>query len=389
MTQFFLITLLSLTNWSCKDVPSEIPATNQETTVQHSSDPALMEDNSDAVDITNAISRPVVKESEMSDRQIQPDNVATEESSQVNTTQEPRGNPGEVSQSDKIIKEPSHNLSGDEGSSLTTITSDPSANTSEITKDITDEPSIPEANSNDLEAKPDRLSSEDNKPIVENDGEPLVVASIHDAWNDLLKANVTSKGVVNYGALKRSESKLDDYLALLSKNTPKKSDKSNSAKAFWANAYNAFTVKLILSNYPTSSITNIDGGKPWDTKWINLGGNTYSLNNIEHDILRPIWKDARIHFAVNCAAKSCPPIHNEAFTADRIESQLDKLTKVFINDTKYNQISSSSITVSKIFDWYKEDFGDLVSFIDKYATVAISKGANVSYLDYDWALNGK
>ena len=84
--------------------------------------------------------------------------------------------------------------------------------------------------------------------------------------------------------------------------------------AYWINVYNAFTIKMIVDNYPVSSITKLHGGKPWDVKWIELGEKKYSLNEIEHNILRPQFKDARIHFAVNCAAQSCPPILNKAWT---------------------------------------------------------------------------
>ena len=127
-------------------------------------------------------------------------------------------------------------------------------------------------------------------------------------WNGLLRKYVNSSGKVNYKGFKSDKSKLDAYLKELENNPIQENWSKAKKMAYWINAYNAFTIKLIVDNYPISSITKLHGGKPWDVKWIKLGGQTYSLNNIENDILRPKYKDARIHFAVNCAAKSCPPL---------------------------------------------------------------------------------
>lgn len=232
-------------------------------------------------------------------------------------------------------------------------------------------------------------------PVVEEKKETVqqvqkaVIMNIHDQWQALLQKHVSSSGVVNYKGLKSDEALLDAYISDLSDQVPTGSDLSKKAKAFWINAYNAFTVKLILDNYPVNSIRDIAGGKPWDKKWIKLGTKTYTLNNIEHDILRPIWKDARIHFAVNCAAKSCPPLGNSAFTASNTDSLLDQLTKRFVNNAGSNTISSSSLVLSKIFEWYETDFGDLAGFIDKYTTVEIPSDVKITYQDYDWSLNGR
>ena len=227
-------------------------------------------------------------------------------------------------------------------------------------------------------------------PVKEKAVSPKpVLVEGHDMWNKLLSTHVSSSGHVNYGAIKKNEAQLDAYLAWLESNAPSKSDKSQKAKAFWINAYNAYTIKLIVNNYPVSSITELHGGKPWDVSWIKLGGSTYSLNNIEHDIIRPIWKDARIHFAVNCAAKSCPPIANKAYTVGNMDALLESSTKKFINNASFNTISSSSMSLSKIFDWYKEDFGDLIGYINKYSSAKVGSGASISFQDYNWSLNGK
>lgn len=213
---------------------------------------------------------------------------------------------------------------------------------------------------------------------------PVLSHTIFDKFlNDNIKgSNVDYKGMVG------DRLALEKYLQILADN-PVQSNWSKSKKmAYWINAYNAFTIKLILNNYPIKSITKLDNGKPWDRKWIKLGGKTLSLNDIENNILRPQFNDARIHFAVNCAAKSCPPIWNHAWTASNLNSTLDKRAKAFING-KLNTISADHIQVSKIFDWYKADFGNLIEYLNKYSTTKINADAKIDYVEYDWSLNGE
>ena len=157
--------------------------------------------------------------------------------------------------------------------------------------------------------------------------------------------------------------------------------------AYWINAYNAFTIKLILDHYPVKSIKDIDGGNPWEVRWIKLGDKTYSLNQIENDILRPRYKDARIHFAVNCAARSCPPLYNRAFTAEILNASLDRLTRQFINNDRYNAIRPAAAEVSQLFNWYGSDFGDLAAYLNKYAETDLQPGAKITFKEYDWGLN--
>ncbi len=209
----------------------------------------------------------------------------------------------------------------------------------------------------------------------------------HDYFNDLLKKYVTADGTVNYKGFKADDHLLEDYLSQL-KNNPVNSDWTKKEKlAYWINAYNAFTIKLIVDNYPISSIQKLDGGKPWDRKWIKIGDKTYSLNNIENDIIRPQFNEPRIHFAVNCAAKSCPPLSNSAWTPANLEEKFETATKKFINNSQYNAIDKNGATVSKIFDWYKEDFGDLTAFLNKYSDVQIKSGGKIKFMDYNWGLN--
>ena len=210
----------------------------------------------------------------------------------------------------------------------------------------------------------------------------------HQKWNELLKNHVSENGNVDYKGFKKDQVALESYLELLSKNLPEKSWTKNATLAYWINAYNAFTVKLILDNYPVKSITNLSGGKPWDVKNIELAGKKYSLNNIENDIIRPTYKDARIHFAVNCAAVSCPPLSNTAFTEANINDLLNTRTKNFINSSA-NTITASKIRISKIFDWYKADFEDVPAFINKYSTIKTITNTGIEFNEYNWNLNEK
>ncbi len=211
--------------------------------------------------------------------------------------------------------------------------------------------------------------------------------SIHADFDSLLQQFVSESGTVNYKGWKDQKAQLDTYLQLLSDNMPADSASREEKMAYWINTYNAFTIDLILRNYPTTSILKFDNGKTWDVKRIRLGGKKYSLNQIENDILRPQFKDARIHFAVNCAAQSCPPLCNRAFTAGNLDSLLDVRTRSFINNPKYNTVSAKVLKVSKIFEWYAADFGNLVAFFNRYSTVKISTKATVSFQEYNWDLN--
>jgi chemotaxis protein histidine kinase CheA len=213
------------------------------------------------------------------------------------------------------------------------------------------------------------------------------MAFSHKAFDDLLRKYVSSTGKVNYSGFKKDQAKLKGYLKELEGQAVESGWSKNKKLAYWINAYNAYTIDLIVNNYPVKSITDLEGGKPWDKKFINLNGKTLSLNNIENDIIRPTFKDARIHFAVNCAAKSCPPLLNKAWTADNLQSELEKRTKAFINDSSYNTISTGSATISKIFEWYAVDFGNLNEYLAKYSKTPVNGSTKINYNEYDWSLN--
>ncbi|MCB9355282.1 MAG: DUF547 domain-containing protein [Lewinellaceae bacterium] len=209
----------------------------------------------------------------------------------------------------------------------------------------------------------------------------------HKGLDSLLQKYVSEAGKVDYKGLKTDKAALDAYCDLLSANPVQEHWSREEKMAYWINAYNAFTLKLITDHYPTKSIMNFDGGKTWDIRRIRIGGKKYSLNNIENDILRPQFGDARIHFAINCAARSCPPLWNHAYTAENLETTLESRARAFINNSKYNTITANRARVSKIFEWYAADFGDLKSFLNRYSDVALNKNAAVSFNEYDWALN--
>ena len=227
----------------------------------------------------------------------------------------------------------------------------------------------------------------EKKPTVVEKAPEKPQPPSHSAWDGLLRKYVNGSGKVNYSGLKSEVAKLDAYLEILEKNAPEPDWSRKEKLAYWINAYNAFTVKLIVDNYPVGSITDLEGGKPWDKKWIHIGGKTYSLNNLENDIIRPRFHEPRIHFAVNCAAKSCPPLLNRAWTAANLNGNLEKRAKAFINNPNYNSIAADKVKVSKIFDWYGSDFGNLIGFLSKYGETRISANAKVECGEYNWALN--
>lgn len=270
----------------------------------------------------------------------------------------------------------------------------PAAPKGQPAKPATDGTDIPTPPKPDLKTSKPMVNKEVGQPdlAISTSQAPAaapkaIVKADHSGWNTLLQRFVDPAGNVDYAAFKTAEGQLDAYLASLAATPPSTDWSRAETMAYWINSYNAHTIKLILDNYPVKRITDLHGGKPWDVKWITVGGKTYSLNNIEHDILRPRYQDPRIHFAVNCAAASCPPIPNKAFTADNLNTLLNSRTRAFIRNEAYNTLTDAKVEVSKIFDWYGEDFGDLRSYLNKYAVTPIPEGTTIGFREYDWALN--
>ncbi|MDB2657759.1 DUF547 domain-containing protein [bacterium] len=213
-------------------------------------------------------------------------------------------------------------------------------------------------------------------------------------FDSLLQKNVDKTGRVDYQSLKNNETLLDNYLAYIQNNEPTKDWSSNKKKAFWINTYNAYTIKIILNNYPLKSIRDIkiDGKTAWKIPFVKVGQKRYTLDQIEHEILRKKFNDPRIHVGINCASVSCPRLWNFAFTEDNIAYSLDNLMKVFINDTTRNKISKNNVALSEIFNWFSKDFiknGTIINYLNTYAAIKISEKASIKYLTYDWSLNKK
>ena len=227
---------------------------------------------------------------------------------------------------------------------------------------------------------------------------PVAAPVSHAAFDALLKKHVNSKGLVDYKGFKADEKAFNQYLDLLSKNPPAASWSKPEQMAYWINAYNAFTIRLILNHYPLQSIKDI-GSKiqipfvttPWAAKFFSIGGEKKSLDEIEHGTLRKQFNDPRIHFALVCASISCPRLRSEAYTADKLDRQLDEQGKDFLNNPAKNKVSKASAQLSKYFDWYKGDWNDngqsVVKWVNKYASTKLHPDANISFLDYNWNLN--
>jgi len=209
----------------------------------------------------------------------------------------------------------------------------------------------------------------------------------HSIWNVLLQRHVNDNGDVDYKGFKKDVNILESYLSMFSDHMPTETWNRNEVLAYWINAYNAFTVKLIIVNYPTNSIKDIKD--PWGMRFFKLGEKWYNLSEVEHKILRKM-DEPRIHFAINCASFSCPKLLNTAFTATNLEAQLEAVTSNFINDPTRNKITGNSAELSQIFKWFKKDFttqGNLITYLNKYADTKLASSAKIGYLKYDWSLN--
>ena len=211
-------------------------------------------------------------------------------------------------------------------------------------------------------------------------------------WDELLQKNVDKNGWVNYNGFKNDSIKLNQYLAYIENTSLNNSWSKNKQKAFWVNAYNAFTIKLILNHYPLKSILDIKqkNKKAWEIPFVKAGKKIYTLNHIEHEILRKKFNDPRIHVGINCASISCPALPNKAFTEKNIDDLLTKAITNFINDKNRNTITSNKLELSQIFNWFQDDFiqqSDLITFINQYSTIKINSGATIAYKEYNWNLN--
>jgi len=236
---------------------------------------------------------------------------------------------------------------------------------------------------------------------LNSSGKGTVTVS-YQPWNLFLKKYVvkatTGNNLVKYSAVtKNDRRRLYQFIDYMSRLNPLNMSK-NEQFAYWVNFYNALTVQLILKNYPIASITKLGGFfhfGPWDEKIVSVNGKKLSLNDIEHRILRPGWKDKRIHYVVNCASLGCPNLQPEAFSPEHINKQLDQAAEEYINLPKGVEVKGEEVVLSKIYDWYLVDFGNrkslishLVHYLKNPATISALENPNVKIAyRYNWSLN--
>ena len=248
---------------------------------------------------------------------------------------------------------------------------------------------------------------------------PIIQAkSLHAPWQQLVSQHVQpinrgSGSMVDYHAMKAERPVLKRYLGDLAKVSQAEFDSwdKNTQLAFLINAYNAWTVEFILTKYPDiDSIKELGGffSSPWSKAFIPLLGETRSLDNIEHTLIRGSGKynDPRIHFAVNCASVGCPALLEEAYTGEKLEQQLAAQTTRFLSDMSRNYVDGNTLYLSSIFKWYQGDFekgfngaqslnefivhyADTLNLIPSQLRALKNNDMKITFLDYDWALNAK
>ena len=227
----------------------------------------------------------------------------------------------------------------------------------------------------------------------------------HSAWDAFLQSYLrVDDGGVNLldyaAAAKNGKTQLKAYLNTLQQTKVSKLNR-NEQRAFWINLYNALTADVVINHYPVSSIRDIDispglfADGPWAKKLAQVEGEQLSLDDIEHRILRPIWQDARLHYAVNCASIGCPNLMARAFTADNSEAMLEQGARDFINHRRGAMVGGGGLVVSSIYKWFAEDFGGddagIIRHLRQYADAPLADAlADISEVaddDYDWRLN--
>jgi hypothetical protein len=228
----------------------------------------------------------------------------------------------------------------------------------------------------------------------------------HGLWAGVLNAYLKpSPDGINrfaYGKVSKSARKdLKTYLDALSKTAVSKLNEREQ-RAFWANLYNALTIEVILDHYPVKSIRDISISPglfaigPWGKKLIEVEGRSLSLDDIEHKILRKVWKDPRVHYSVNCASIGCPNLPAEPFTGAKLEKMLDDGARAYVNHPRGVTVADNGrVQASRIYDWFSEDFGssdaNILAHLRQYAAAPLraklEKAKSISSYDYDWSLN--
>lgn len=221
----------------------------------------------------------------------------------------------------------------------------------------------------------------------------FATAYVHaDFFSDadaFLKKNV-SYGKVDYAGIKAAPAELNELVSTIASYKP---GSGNTGKAFWINAYNILVIKNVVDHYPIAKPLDVPGF--FDQKKFKIAGQMLTLSDIENKKIRPTYKDARTHFALVCAAKSCPPLKTGAFMPSSLESQLNSVTKNAMNSKSFMRVddAKTSAQYSQIFEWYKEDFlaeaGSIREYVNKYRSSEIPADYSESFYTYNWALNGK
>lgn len=226
----------------------------------------------------------------------------------------------------------------------------------------------------------------------------------HKAFSQLLKqyvkADKNGLNRVDYKGFKTKQSALKSYIKTLE--TVKVTSLSKSEQfAYWANLYNAVTINVVLDAYPVKSIKDIDispgifSNGPWGKKLVTIEGTKISLDDIEHQILRKVHKDPRVHYAVNCASVGCPNLQNQAFDGKNLQAQLNRAARDYVNSNRGAVVKGNRLAISKIYVWFKKDFGGndrgvlahLKKHADKDLKAKITKIGSINSSFYDWTLN--
>ncbi len=253
------------------------------------------------------------------------------------------------------------------------------------------------ANALGLTPSPDLLGQEWTVTGTAHDPDYTVWAGFLNAY---IKATPGSVTLVDYaGALADgADAALSAWLAETQQIDPATLRKP-AQMAWWINLYNAVTVDLVLKHYPVKTIRKINGGwfdlGPWGDEVVTVNGQRLSLNDIEHRILRPIWRDPRIHYAVNCASIGCPDLAAEPWRAEGLEGRLDDAARAYVNHPRGVRIEGGNLIVSSIYDWFAADFGnndaEVIAHLRRYAAAPLRDQlqgrTSIDGDDYDWSLN--
>jgi hypothetical protein len=225
---------------------------------------------------------------------------------------------------------------------------------------------------------------------------------------------VVEQPLVDYAELVERKDALDEYIEALNAVDPTtlRSADRDDRLAFWINAYNACMLRLVAEHYPLAPdgglftrIKNAIAGRPEESVWqiddvfgrehCPVAGKARSQDEIEHEIIRPSFDEPRIHFAVNCAATSCPVLWPEAYVGERLDAQLDRAVRTLVDDPRHFQVDESAVRMNKVLDWYRDDFGGvdgLREFFAPYlpedeAGILTDPETEISFFEYDWTLN--